>query len=468
MLSRTFPAGAFLGALAMTASQAAIPTDVVKIHVEPDTVISRISPEFAGFGYETAAVAQTNYFGATNLSLVRLYRNLGSHGLIRIGGIISDHTLFVPDGRATPRTQDEVTIINEASLKRLGEFARATGWKVMWGLNLGTGSKNGAVHEALAVNAALGTSLHSFQIGNEVEDLRRFDGNYTNYYATYVAYKSAIRAVLPEAPFSGPDVASNWKWLTNFVGTESADIQLITQHYYRGGAKNPTSTLERLLQPDAAFETRLAVLRQLSRNHQREFRINEVNSYSGGGKPGVSDTFGSALWCLDYMFRLASAGCEGVNMETDVNQLGFISYYSPIVHDEAGHCTARPEYYGMLAFALGGKGDVVGLTLENANRNPALSAYATKERSGLLWITVVNKGDAVLAKFDLPEGYGGADVFRLVAPSLDSKGHVTFAGQQVQTDGTWTPGLPEKCVVNHGIAELNLPSASAAVLRVQR
>ena len=86
------------------------------------------------------------------------------------------------------------------------------------------------------------------------------------------------------------------------------------------------------------------------------YRINEVNSFSGGGKPEVSDTFASALWCLDYMFRVAAHGGAGVNMETDVNQLGFVSHYSPIFRDETGRLTARPEYYGMLAFALAGKG----------------------------------------------------------------------------------------------------------------
>jgi len=35
----------------------------------------------------------------------------------------------------------------------------------------------------------------------------------------------------------------------------------------------------------------------------------------GGGKPGVSDTFASALWRLDYMFLLASYDCEGLNLE---------------------------------------------------------------------------------------------------------------------------------------------------------
>jgi hypothetical protein len=44
----------------------------------------------------------------------------------------------------------------------------------------------------------------------------------------------------------------------------------------------------------------------------------------------VSDTFAAALWVLDFMFTLALAGCAGVNMETGVDQLGFISYYSPM------------------------------------------------------------------------------------------------------------------------------------------
>lgn len=35
----------------------------------------------------------------------------------------------------------------------------------------------------------------------------------------------------------------------------------------------------------------------------------------------MSDTFASALWCLDYVSPAASFGSEGVNLETDVNQI---------------------------------------------------------------------------------------------------------------------------------------------------
>lgn len=438
--------------------------DVVKIRVDPNTSLSRISADFIGFGYETSAVSQSNFFSPKNATLAQLYRNLSPHGLIRIGGIISDHAKYVPDGTPVANTQTGVTIINQANLADLGGFARAVGWKVMWGLNLGTGSKEEAAQEALAVHAALGSSLHSFEIGNEVEDLRRFSRSYDVYHATFLDYKAAIRAVLPTAPFSGPDSVGNWLYLTNFAATESREMKLLTTHYYRGGAGSTNATLERLLERDTNWDRKLGNLRQLSRENGLAYRINEVNSFSGGGKPGVSDTFGAALWCLDYLFLLASWECEGVNLETDINQLGFISHYSPIVHDDAGHCSARPEYYGMLAFALAGRGDMVQLTLDKNSIN--LTAYATKDELGLLWLTVVNKDfsrDAAVQGV-LTRGYTTAEVLRLQAPSIQSKDQVTFAGARVSADGKWAPGPAEKLAINSGAANLVVPHASAALI----
>jgi len=442
--------------------------EVVKIQIDPNKVSSRIAADFMGFGYETSAAAQSNFFSPKNVTMAQLFRNLGSRGLIRIGGIISDHATYVPDGTPVARTQKDVTIFNQKNLADLGGFALGVGWKVMWGLNLGTGSKEEAVREAVAVNTALGGALQSFQIGNEVEALRRFNKSYEAYHASFLDYKAAIRAVLPEAPFSGPDSIGNLSWITNFAATEAGDIKLLTIHYYRGGAGDPKSTMESLLRSDDRLESRLKGMREVCRARHLAFRINEVNSFSGGGKAGVSDTFGSALWCLDYLFVLASYECEGVNMETDINQLGFISHYSPITHDEAGHCSARPEYYGMLAFALAGKGDLLKVALEKTDIN--LTAYATRDGDGVLWMTVVNKDFARDAATEtrLPEGYASAAAFRLSAPSMESKDHVTLAGAEVSADGTWTPGPPEKVTVADGTVHVLVPHASAAVLQLRR
>ena len=121
----------------------------VKIALDTKTVAGAIPPDFIGFGYETSAVAQTNYFRGDNRTLIRLYRQLGSNGLIRIGGNISDHTRYVPDGTSAVNTERAVTVVNRRNLEDLAAFARATGWKVMWGLNLGTDSKEAAAQEAV-------------------------------------------------------------------------------------------------------------------------------------------------------------------------------------------------------------------------------------------------------------------------------------------------------------------------------
>ena len=103
----------------------------------------------------------------------------------------------------------------------------------------------------------------------------------------------------------------------------------------------------------------------------------------------MSDTLAAALWVLDFMFTLASAGCAGVNMETGVNQRGFISSYSPIGDDEQAHYWAAPEYYGMLAFAQSGAGRMIGSTIDAGDRN--VKAYATQPARDRIVLTLINK-----------------------------------------------------------------------------
>jgi hypothetical protein len=435
------------------------------ISVDPAVVIENLPEDFLGLGYETSAVARRGYFSPADTVLVQLFTTLSTHGLVRIGGNVSDHTRYVAEGLAAARPESETTVIDRQSLLDLGGFLRATGWKAIWGLNLGTGTPEEAVAEAQAVSAALGNRLECFQIGNEVDLLPRFRGDYDAYHAAYVAYKEAIRAALPSAAFSGPDVAGHPDWATKFAAAEAADLRYVTMHYYRTGAKKPDATLESLLQSDPALDVKLQAIRQASDSSSVDYRIVETNSFYGGGKEGVSDRFGSALWCLDYLFHLASAESRGVNLETDINHLGWVSHYSPIFRDESGRLIARPTYYAMLAFALAGKGKLIHLALEKGEIN--LTAYATMDPEGLLWLTIINKDLQRAAEVDvtLPPGIAGANLFRLSAPSAESPDQVTLAGSQVSPEGTWTAGPLEEVSVGGGSAKLQVPPASAALLR---
>ena len=399
---------------------------------------------------------------------VQLVKTLSKQGVIRIGGNTSDDASFAPDKETVSAPKG--TVVNQADLQQLGSFLEATNWKMIWGLNLGSGDERQAAAEAQAVAAAAKNHLLAFEIGNEPDLFGRGTAHrpksysYEDFLNEYRRYKAAIRAKLPEAPFAGPDAAGATAWVTQFAKDEGKDLKLLTHHYYRECA-SPASTLDKLLQKDPKLAPELATLRAASSSSNVPYRICEANSFCGGGKPGVSDSFGAALWVLDFMFQLASAGCAGVNIETGVNQLGFISSYSPIRQNERGAWIATPEYYGMLAFARASQGSLIAVDCDSAGAN--ISAYATVGEDRSLTVTIINKEASLDASVALsvPKHMGDGRVLRLSAPSLQAKDDVRFGGSRVLQDGTWTPQSTERLPDGTGLRKIDIPAGSATVLQ---
>ena len=380
------------GALASGAPFAAADEHPTVLTVRTDEPIQTIAPDFVGLGYEIASVARPGLMSSANQVYAQLVRTLGARGVIRIGGNTADYATYSPTAAAVSTPFG--TIVNDAVLTELGAFLKTTGWQLIWALDLGKGSEAGAIAQAKAVLAIAGERLLALEIGNEPDLFgrakhRKPEYSYEDWLAEYRRYKTALRAQFPRVPFAGPDVAGKTDWVTRFAADEGKDAVLLTHHYYREG-QNPASTIEKLLAPDPKLQPQLNELTAASRNCGVPYRICEVNSFSGGGRPGVSDTMAAALWVLDYMYTLAANGCAGVNMETGVNHLGFISSYSPIGDDEQGHYSAKPEYYGMLAFTLGGRGRM--LKVEMDPNSPEVKAYATQPRPGALALTLIHKG----------------------------------------------------------------------------
>ncbi len=48
-----------------------------------------------------------------------------------------DYTTYEPNGRAA--TGHKATVLNDDSIRQFRGFLDATGWRVIWGVNLGTG-----------------------------------------------------------------------------------------------------------------------------------------------------------------------------------------------------------------------------------------------------------------------------------------------------------------------------------------
>lgn len=462
----------FLAALASTAASAlaqSLPrptsSQTIDIHLDPSRTLGAIPENFIGLGYEISSVSTPGLLSAANHPYVQLVRTLGTKGVIRIGGNTSDYASFQPNGSAV--SSPKASVITEANLRDLGTFLQATGWQLIWGLNLGNKTEEEAVSEAAAVSAIAGDKLLAFEIGNEPdlfshESHRPTGYNYDQYLAEYRRYKQAVRAKLPNAPFAGPDAAGHTDWVTRFAQDEGSDLKLLTHHYYREG-QNLFSTLDKLLNPDPHLKTLLTKLQQVSSAAHLPYRICETNSFSGGGRPGVSDTFGAALWVLDYMFTLASFNAAGVNIETGVNQLDFVSSYSPIGDDRHGSYTSKAPYYGMLAFTQAAQGE--RLALDYAPSGINLSAYATI-RSGNATLTLINKDRSQSANIRLTSdaSHRQARILRLTAPSLESKDEIRFGKTAVAPDGTWHPETNETAKLSNRERVIQVPTGSAAIV----
>jgi hypothetical protein len=195
------------------------------------------------------------------------------------------------------------------------------------------------------------------------------------------------------------------------------------------------------------------------------YRICEMNTLYGGGQPGVSDAFVSALWALDFLCTLAQAGCAGVNMETGINHLDFVSYYSPIRNEQSGTASVGPEYYGMLAFAQASRGECLATDYDAGGVN--LTAYAVQHGDGRLSVVLINKDANTDADITIAadRSLHHAAALRLTGRALDRADGVTLGGATVASDGRWHSKEVEALHVTGGSCEVHVPAASAAIVK---
>ncbi len=395
---------------------------------------STIPGEFVGLSYESAQLANPEFFWAKNHALIQIFRELAPRGNLRLGGGSSEYTTYSDEaphdpppfevfGPDTSKTVKQGTITSSLALHNLREFLDATNWSCLYGLNLGQGAVENAVHEATAAHKILGPRLLAFQIGNEPDSFRRRFRPATygpeDFLAEWNRFHTAILAAVPQAKFAGPDISNKLPYLTAFAAEapKHPDVILLTSHYYAmGPASSPQATLQSLLSPDPKLATLkqrdLHVIGEAQQTAHLPYRMSEGNSCWDGGKPGVSDTFASALWCAGYMLQCAARGWTGVNLHGGGN-----GYYTPIAGAPSAGFTLRPEYFGM-RFAQHFVGaEVVSTTLDNAG--PLIEAFVFK-RGAKLELALINKTDAACT-CTLPAGVLAASRLLLNGPAIDAK-----------------------------------------------
>jgi len=440
-----------------------------------DTVAGSIGSAFAGLSYEKSNLHEL-LFTASNSDLIGLFKRLGP-SVLRIGGNSVDENVWSPNGLGQTAGQ-----IAPSDVASLAAFVKAAGWQCLYGVNLGGAATGATTPEMAAAEVAyaaeqFGSSLLGIEIGNECDMYGNagsyFPGNWSlaRFLTLWGQFHTAIIARTPSVSITGPASAANEGiWTVPFgEAVTKSEITLLTQHYYRANGQLPTSTAAFLITPDTRLLAYLAILKAGARSIGVPYRMSECNSFYGGGSIGVSDSYASSLWIVDYLFNCVQGGASGVNFHGGGNWPGYTA-----IADNAGTVVGvRPEFYGILLFTLGGQGTLYTTQLSAGSLN--VTAYAVKTSSGGLNLIVVNKDltQNLQLTTQLPQNASSATLLAMtqltsgaIGPALSATSGVTIQGASVNPDGTFSPLDPYTLNPSGSQLACYVPALSAVLIQI--
>jgi hypothetical protein len=422
---------------------------------------------------------------ALNPVFEQLIRNLapGQQPVLRIGGDSTDWTWWPVPHMVRPRGVKYV--LTQRWLQVTRALSTALDAKLILGINLEADSRSVATAEAHALLGGIGTSqVQALEIGNEPELYGSF-GWYRNRAghlitgrpqtydeANYTKDFSNITASLPSVPLAGPSTGSlAWmKQLRPFVAAEPR-LRLVTLHRYplKRCSSSDHVTAAELLAPSSTQGLANSVVPDIAIAHAHGLpvRIDEMNSISCGGQPGVSDSFASALWSLDALFQMARVGVAGVNIHTTPGALDELFTVRQV--NGGWQAAVRPEYYGLMMFAQAAPPGSRLLSLSGV-AGGTLRLWATLAPDGQTRVVLINTDPAHARQVNVRarSASGPAGLELLDAPSVHATTGVTLGGQTFGAETTTglLAGPPPSSAVTavDGRYPVTVPPGSAAML----
>jgi hypothetical protein len=483
------------GSPGAVATHAIAPVAAAQVTVAPRAAQTPVPPSYLGLSTEYWALplwAHEMPLLERALSLMRV-RGDGPF-LVRIGGDSADHSIWDPS--AAPLPPWAFTLV-PGWLRQARALVRHAGTRVILDLNLITDTPSAAAQWARAAQAALPRhGLAAFEVGNEPDIYsradwraiiagRRLEGRggvpslpdtltAADYVRHFRAYAHALDQVAPHVPLAGPALANplhHMRWVRALIEGAPRSLGLVTIHRYPYtgclGRRDTRSyaTIGRVLSPAAStgMAAGLRPLADAAHDAGLPLRLTELNSVNCGGRPGVSDSFATALWAPDALFALMRAGVDGVNIHVRADAVNAAFSLGP------EGLQARPLLYGLILFArtLGPRAHLVTVH-SRAPRAVNLGAWAVRVGRDTLHVVLIDKGRRpARVALRLP-AEGAVRVQRLLAPSVRSRTGVTLGGRQVGPNGRWQ-GLPahQTLARRRGAYVVVVRSMSAALLSVR-
>jgi hypothetical protein len=405
---------------------------------------------YLGLSFESGSAVNSGLFDAKG-NLPRLLENLGV-GVLRFGGASVD--------RSYPGA-------TKTALAGLARLVRATGWHVIYTVNLGRFNASRVASDARAVAAALGGHLTAIACGNEPDiyarhGIRSASYTETDYLREARACIHAVWTGVPTARISGPNTF-HLSWLPRYAAAEKRTISLLAEHYYPlTDCHGPNGTAATLLsRAKAAIEaSTIGAADAAARTTRVPLQMAETNSASCGGIKGISNTFAAALWAIDYLLIGAEHGATGMNFHGSLT--GRCDGYTPLCQVGTRQYAAQPVYYGLLFTHLLGTGRLLPVRV---SPGPNIAAHAIRSTAGTVRVVLENlSGTAATVWLHVGRVSGTATALNLTGPTLHATNGERIQGAGVQRDGTFRPGAPSRMACHSGTCPIRVAGYSAVIV----
>jgi len=315
--------------------------------------------------------------------------------------------------------------------------------------------------------AVLGGKLIGFQVGNE-PDLYAAHGRRNSTYGPYDYFNDFANVADavendPNIPTKNnliaPNIAGTWTpesvWDTGFIPSFTNNVgALAVEHYPNdncyaqfgiGSPVNPQDIFPSYLNHTSGVGIVQPYLNStaIAQAAGKPFLMFETNTASCGGFPGLSDSFGAAMWALDYSLQMAYSNFSGALLHVSGEDVYYNPFIPPPRNQSTFHqWTVTPIFYAVLAVAetLGTSdaSQIVDLQANEGNTyTPAYAVYENGECTRLALFNFVTDPTGLstyTATFSVGGSTGEAtpasvQVKYLTAPSVSEKVNVTWAGQ---------------------------------------
>lgn len=233
---------------------------------------------------------------------------------------------------------------------------------------------------------------------------------------------------------------------------------------------DPAAVDRALLSPDTRGleERSLTTYLSVSLANNIPLRIDETNTVSCGGVPGISNTFASALWAAGYITQVMASGVDGINLEGNpVNCVGYTPLCAPNPSAlAAGRLRAQPEWYALLMTR-----SLIGArplpTTVRSEGSPDLISAGFLGPGRSVQVVLVDDEPAgsrpLAVRLAAVPGLRSGTVLRLTAPSESATGGVLLGGRAVAAGGAFR-ARPPSVPVRAGVLSLKLAPSSAALI----